>query len=51
MMKRRLSKGVNNLARFDLLTLLLSLKELLEDNKTDKALGLINELIAEIKQT
>ena len=34
-----------------LLTLLLSLKELLEDNKTDKALGLINELIAEIKHT
>ncbi len=44
-------KQENDMKELTLLTLLLSLKELLEDNKTDKALGLINELIAEIKQT
>lgn len=44
-------KQENDMKELALLTLLLSLKALLEDNKTDKALGLINELIAEIKQT
>jgi len=44
-------KQENDMKELTLLTLLLSLKSLLEDNKTDKALGLINELIAEIKQT
>ena len=44
-------KQENDMKELTLLTLLLSLKELLEDNKTDKALGLINELVAEIKQT
>ncbi|MBP0959004.1 MAG: hypothetical protein J5992_02650 [Oscillospiraceae bacterium] len=44
-------KQENDMKELTLLTLLVSLKELLEDNKTDKALGLINELIAEIKQT
>jgi hypothetical protein len=44
-------KQENDMKELTLLTLLLSLKELLEDDKTDKALGLINELIAEIKQT
>lgn len=44
-------KQENDMKELTLLTLLLSLKELLEDNKTDKALGLINELIAEIKHT
>lgn len=44
-------KQENDMKELTLLTLLLSLKELLEDNKTDKALGLINELIAEIKQS
>lgn len=44
-------KQENDMKELTLLTLLLSLKALLEDNKTDKALGLINELIAEIKHT
>lgn len=44
-------KQENDMKELTLLTLLLSLKELLEDNKTDKALRLINELIAEIKHT
>lgn len=36
--------------RFELLTLLLSLKALLEDNNTEKALNLINEVIDETKR-
>lgn len=39
------------MARLELLTLLLSLKALLEDNKSDKALELINEVITEAKKT
>lgn len=41
---------VNDMTRLELLTLLLSLKALLEDNKADKALDLINEVIAEAKK-
>lgn len=41
---------MNDLTRLELLTLLLSLKALLEDNKSDKALELINEVIAEAKK-
>ena len=44
-------KQENDMKELTFLTVLLSLKALLEDNKTDKALGLINELITEIKQT
>lgn len=40
-----------NLTRLELLTLLLSLKALLEDNKADKALELINEVITEAKKS
>lgn len=38
------------MTRLDLLTLLLSLKALLEDNRTEKALDLINEVISEAKR-
>lgn len=41
---------MDNMARLELLTLLSSLKALLEDDKPDKALELINELIAEAKR-
>lgn len=37
------------MTRLELLTLLLSIKALLESNNTDKALELINEVIAEAK--
>lgn len=37
------------MTRLELLTVLLSLKALLEDNKVEKALELINEVIAEAK--
>lgn len=36
--------------RLELLTVLLSIKALLEDGKADKALELINEVIKEAKQ-
>lgn len=39
-----------NMTRWELLTLLLSLKALLEDDKKDKALDLINEVIVEVKR-
>ena len=38
------------MTRLELLTLLLSLKILLEDNKTEKALELISEVIDEAKR-
>ena len=38
-----------NLSRLELLTLLLSIKALIESNNTDKALELINEVIKEAK--
>lgn len=38
------------MTRWELLTLLLSLKALLEDDKKDKALDLINEVIVEVKR-
>ena len=38
------------MTRLELLTLLLSLKALLEDDKKDKALELINEVISEAKR-
>lgn len=37
------------MTRLELLTLLLSIKALLESNNTDKALELINEVITEAK--
>ena len=41
---------MEDMTRLELLTVLLSLKALLEENKTDKALDLINELIKEAKR-
>ncbi len=38
------------MSRWELLTLLLSLKALLESDNRDKALELINEVISEIKR-
>lgn len=38
------------MTRLELLTLLLSLKALLEDDKADKALELINDVISEAKR-
>lgn len=38
------------MTRLELLTLLLSIKALLESNNADKALELINEVIAEAKR-
>lgn len=49
-MKRRNLKVSEDMTRLELLTLLLSLKALLESNNTDKALELINEVIAEAKR-
>lgn len=39
-----------DMTRLEILTLLLSLKALLESNNTEKALELINEVIAEAKR-
>lgn len=39
------------MTRLELLAVLISLRALLEENKTDKALELVNELIAEAKMT
>lgn len=39
------------MTRLELLTLLLSIKALLESNNHEKALELINEVIAEAKNT
>ena len=41
---------MEDVTRLELLTVLLSLKALLEENKTDKALDLIAELIKEAKR-
>lgn len=38
------------MTRLEILTLLLSIKVLLEENKTAKALEIINEVIAEAKR-
>lgn len=38
------------MTRLEMLTLLISLRSLLEENKNDKALKLVNELIAEAKK-
>lgn len=38
------------MTRLELLTVLLAIRALLEDNKTQKALDLINEVIAEAKR-
>ena len=43
-------KVSEDMTRLELLTLLLSLKALLESDNTDKALELINEVIAEAKR-
>ena len=40
-----------NMTRLELLTLLLSIKALLESNNTEKALELINEVINEAKNS
>lgn len=40
----------NDTRRYDLLTLLLSLKALLEDNKPEKAIELIKNVISEIER-
>lgn len=41
----------DNMTRLELLTLLLSIKALLESNNTEKALELINEVITEVKNS
>lgn len=38
------------MTRLEFLTVILSLKALLEENKADKALELINELVSEAKK-
>lgn len=43
-------KVSEDMSRLEILTLLLSLKALLESNNTDKALELINEVIVEAKR-
>ncbi len=43
-------KGGDNMTRLELLTLLLSIKALLESDNTEKALELINEVIDEAKR-
>lgn len=40
----------DNMTRWELLTLLLSIKGLLETNNTEKALEVINDVIAEAKR-
>lgn len=42
---------MEKMTRLEFLTVMLSLKALLEDNKTDRALALVEELIAEAKAT
>lgn len=42
--------GDDNMTRLELLTLLLSIKALLESDNKDKALELINEVISEVKR-
>lgn len=39
-----------NTSKWELLTVLLSLKALLESDNTDKALDLLNDIISELKQ-
>lgn len=39
-----------NMTRWELLTLLLAIKTLVEENKGEKALSLIDEVITEIKR-
>lgn len=39
-----------NMTRWELLTLLLAIKTLVEENKGEKALDLIQEVISEIKK-
>lgn len=41
---------MNDVTRWELLTLLLSIKALLESDNKDKALEVINEVIAEAKR-
>ena len=43
-------RGGENMARLELLTVLLSIKALLESDNKDKALELINEVISEAKK-
>lgn len=39
-----------NMTRWELLTLLLAIKTLVEENKSEKALSLMDEVISEIKK-
>ena len=39
-----------NMAQLELLTILLIIKDLVEENKIEKALSLMDELISEIKK-
>lgn len=39
-----------NMTRWELLTLLLAIKTLVEENKGEKALSLMDEIISEIKK-
>ena len=39
-----------NMTRWELLTLLLAIKTLVEENKSEKALALMDEVISEIKK-
>ena len=41
---------MENMTRWELLTLLLAIKTLVEENKGEKALALIDEVITEIKR-
>lgn len=41
---------MEEMTRLEFLTVLMSLRALLEENKSEKALNLINELIAEAKK-
>lgn len=43
-------KVSEEMTRLELLTFLLAMKALLENNKTDKALELVNDLITEAKR-
>lgn len=47
--KRTCKKGGEDMTRLELLTVLLSIKALLESDNKDKALELINEVISEAK--
>lgn len=41
---------MENMTRWELLTLLLALETLIEENKTEKALSVLSEIKAELKR-